>query len=167
MSNSEPLKMSKSQRVEYAARVKSLRQAAGFTQDELAAAAGVSRQTVIGIELADRVPQQEKLLPVLAVLGVDVDAPRFGERTELWLSMMGSLIEAIPTPRREPTVDRAIRVLADGIQSGEDAGLASVTPIGLPDVGAAGQDSDLYDEEARAASKKNARPAETMDENIP
>lgn len=54
---------------------------------------------------------------------------------------------------------------AAAAQRGRDA---VVTPIRSSDVGAVEEDSSHYEEEARAASKKRpARPAETMDDNIP
>jgi transcriptional regulator with XRE-family HTH domain len=110
--------MTSTQRRVYAERVKLLRQAAGLRQEDLAAAAGVSRPTIIGIENGTSIPQQEKLVRILAVLGVDVQSPRFGEQTERWLTMMGALIEAIPVQRREPAVNAAIRELTDGIRAG-------------------------------------------------
>lgn len=112
--------MTSTQRRVYAERVKLLRQAAGLRQEDLAAAAGVSRPTIIGIENGTSVPQQDKLIRILGVLGVDVEGPKFGEQTERWLTMMGSLIEAIPVQRREPAVNAAIRELTAGIRgSGE------------------------------------------------
>ncbi|MCU1412128.1 MAG: family transcriptional regulator [Rhodoglobus sp.] len=63
------------------------------------------------------VPQEEVLVRVLRVLGLDVDEQRFNPQTELWLSMMGTLIEAIPDERRAPAVDGALRVLGDGLKA--------------------------------------------------
>jgi len=103
-------------------------------QEDLAAAAGVSRPTIIGIESGTSVPQEGKLVRILAVLGVDVDGPRFGQQTELWLSMMGTLIEAIPEQRREPSVNAAIRELTAGIQGpnvgrADDASVTDELPV--------------------------------------
>lgn len=100
-----------------AERVKLLRVAAGLTQSDLAEAAGVSRPTIIDMERGAKVPQQEKLVRILAVLGVDVaGSSPFSEQTDLWLSIMGALIEAIPDGRREPAVNAAIRELSAGVQ---------------------------------------------------
>lgn len=152
--------MSKERRADFARRVKALRQSAGMTQQDLAEAAGVTRQTIVGIETGATVPQLGVLVRVLGPLGVDIDGPRFNDQTESWLAMMGSLIEAIPTPRREPTVNSAIRVLADGIR-GDNV-------IAFPTVGGVEQDSDKYETEDRAASKKNpARVEPTPESNEP
>lgn len=115
MSKKEFSDLSHAQRVEYARKVKSLRQSAGMTQLELANAAGISRATLIDLENGGRTPQSENIMKVLKVFGVDVEAHRFEEQTELWLSMMGALIEAIPEQRKVETVNQAIRVLSDGV----------------------------------------------------
>ena len=87
-------------------------------QSELAEEAQVSRATISNIENGSTTPQAEILGRILRALGVETEAPEFSEQTELWLSMMGSLIEAIPDSRRAPAVNSAIRVLADGVRGG-------------------------------------------------
>ena len=124
MSKKENSKLSTAQRVEYAKKVKALRQDAGLTQQEVADAAGISRATLISLERGDTAPQSDNLLKVLGVFGIFIDEHKFNSETELWLSMMGALIEAIPTDRRGKTVERAMRVLTDGVRAG-----AIVTPI--------------------------------------
>jgi transcriptional regulator with XRE-family HTH domain len=118
MSKKEIPKLSAAQRVEYATKVKTLRQDAGLTQQEVADAAGISRATLIGLEKGDTAPQSDNLLKVLRVFGIFIDEQRFQDETELWLSMMGALIEAIPSDRRGATVERAMRVLTDGVRGG-------------------------------------------------
>lgn len=85
-------------------------------QSELAEEAKVSRATISNIENGSTTPQAEILGRILRALGIEVDATEFGEQTELWLSMMGALIEAIPDGRRAPVVNNAIRVLSDGVR---------------------------------------------------
>lgn len=124
MSKKEEPELSRTERVEYARKVKSLRQSAGMTQQELADAAGVSRQTINTLEAGDKAPHSESILRVLRVFGIEAEEHRFSEQTELWLHVMGALIEAIPASRQAHTVNRAILVLSDGV-----SGNGNVTPI--------------------------------------
>lgn len=112
--------MSMAERAEYASRVKALRLRHDLTQQELADAAGVTRQTIGNLETGSKVPQAEVLGRVLAVLGVEVDGPQFEAQTDMWLTMMGTLIEAIPAETRPSVVNGAMRVLADGIRAGSE-----------------------------------------------
>ncbi len=118
MSNKKLTELTEAERAEYARRIKSLRQAAGLKQAELADEAKVSRVTISNIENGTTTPQAEILGRILRALGVETDSPEFSAQTELWLSMMGSLIEAIPEQRRAPAVNGAIRILADGVREG-------------------------------------------------
>lgn len=117
MSKNDLGDLTKSQRAELSARVKTLRQAAKLTQDALAELANVTRATVINMEKGEVTPQADVLNRVLTVLGLDIAAARFEPQTDLWLSMMGTLIEAIPEGRRAPIVDSAIRVLGEGVRT--------------------------------------------------
>lgn len=126
MSKKKIRDLSTDERAEYAAGVKSLRQSKGFTQQALADAAGVSRQTINNIERAVKVPQADVLSNVLRVLGVDIEENVFEEQTDLWLSIMGTLIESIDVSRRQQTVDRALKVLAAGIADVPEASEANV-----------------------------------------
>lgn len=125
--------MSMDERQAMASRVRSLRQEAGMTQAELAQAAGVSRATINTLETGAKVPQADNLAKVLAVFGL-TDGPEFETQTESWLSMIGTLIEAIPAPRREPAVFNVIRDLGREIQRGNVGDLTEddihVTPEG-------------------------------------
>lgn len=126
--------MTSDERRVWASRVKSLRIEHDMRQEDLAAASGVTRQTIGGIESGENTPQEDKLVRVLGVLGVDVYAPEFSEQTDQWLSMMGTLIEAIPEGRREPHVNAAMRELSAGIRANvgaasDDDGLAEVTVL--------------------------------------
>lgn len=103
------------ERAEWAGRVKTLRLAADLTQQELATEAKTSRQTVNNMENGFT-PQLATLKRVLNVLGVDTDPVEFEKQTQLWLTTMGSLIEAIPEDRRSKHVDIAIGDLADGVR---------------------------------------------------
>lgn len=104
-----------------------------MTQAELATAAGVSRATINTLETGAKVPQADNLAKVLRVFGL-TDDPDFEEQTESWLSMIGTLIEAIPHNRREPAVASVIRDLGREIQRGNVGGVTEddvhVTPEG-------------------------------------
>lgn len=156
MSKNESRKLTPTQRAEWSQRVKALRQAKDLTQEQLADEARVSRASIISLEKGATVPQSDKLVRILMHLGVDVFEARFQEDTEIWLTMMGTLIEAIPKPRRMPVVNDAIQVLARGIE-GET--LATVSPI-RRDVVPATEDVDLHrvrlDPEKLAANTDNS-----------
>lgn len=149
MSKKKLADLSMSERASYASRVKALRQGAELTQADVANLAGVSRATVVGIESGNTVPQAEVLAKVLRVLGLDIDETAFSEQTELWLAMMGALIEAIPATRRESAVHAAMRALSEGLK---------------PNVGGDSKDIDLHEVElqktdvALAASRDNTAP---------
>lgn len=149
-------------RAEFAQRIKSLRQAADLTQKELAEAAGVSRQTISNMERGT-VPQQDVLERVLSVLGVDVRQPDFEPQTQMWLTMMGTLIETIPTDVRPPVVDNAIRVLAEGVRAQRPA--ENVTPI-RPGVGGS-TETDLHKAPftGREAATRGNTPVDPEREN--
>lgn len=109
--------ISRAEREEYARKVRSLRQAHGMTQAQLADASGVTRATIVNIETGNTVPQLDVLSRVLGPLGVDLRPSRFSPQTEFWLTMLGTLIEAVPAERRQATVDLAIRMLAESIRT--------------------------------------------------
>lgn len=117
MSRKTGAKLDVSARRELASRVKTLRHGKDMTQEELARYAEVSRQTLSDIENGNTVPQQKVLFRILHVLGVDEEAPQFEEQTELWLSLIGTLIETIAEPKRGTAVDRVVRSLAEDIRS--------------------------------------------------
>lgn len=146
MSKKDFPELSRDQRVEYALKVKSLRQSAGMTQQQLADAAGVSRQTVNTLESGEKAPHSDSIIRVLRVFGIDAEDHRFSEQTELWLHIMGALIEAIPESRQHQTVNRAILVLSDGV-----SGTNNVTPI-RKNVDKSKVDLSTFD---RAASKNH------------
>ncbi|WP_025159107.1 helix-turn-helix domain-containing protein [Leifsonia aquatica] len=118
MSNKKLTELSEAERAEYGKRIKAIRQAAGMKQSELAQEAKVSRATISNIENGSTTPQAEILGRILGALGIETSAPEFEPQTELWLSMMGALIESIPELRRAPVVNGAMRVLADGVREG-------------------------------------------------
>lgn len=139
MSRKTGAKLELSARRELAARVKTLRHGKDMTQEELARYAEVSRQTLSDIENGNTVPQQKVLYRILHVLGVDEETPQFEDQTELWLSLIGTLIETIPETRRGFAVDRVVRSLAEDIKTGAQSNVSAgyededfdVTPAGV------------------------------------
>lgn len=117
---------SESQRVEFAKQVKSLRVERGWLQSDLAKAAGVSRQTVSSTENGTRTPQSDLLGRMLKALGVNPGEPEFDENTELWLTMFGTLIEAIPAERRQESVTAAMRELTRGVKGNVGGALETI-----------------------------------------
>ncbi|MCU1408513.1 MAG: transcriptional regulator, family [Microbacteriaceae bacterium] len=116
MSRKKFAELTAEERATYASRVKALRQGRGLTQQALANEAKVSRQTINTLESGASTPQADVLARILRAVGFDVEEPEFEKQTEIWLTMMGTLIEAIPEPRREDSVHSAIRVLSDGLR---------------------------------------------------
>lgn len=116
MSNKNWDTLSAEERAEWAGRVKTLRLNADLTQQELAAEAKTSRQTINNMENGFT-PQLATLKRVLNALGVDTDPVEFERQTQMWLATMGTLIEAIPEERRGKHVDIAIGDLADGVRA--------------------------------------------------
>lgn len=99
------------ERAEHARMIKPLRQGQGMSKKVVYTEAKISRQTLDNIESGATVPQAEVLKRVLDVVGYEVDEPEFEPQTETWLTVMGALIEAIPSSRRPQAADRAIRLL--------------------------------------------------------
>lgn len=117
MSKNEFANLSMIDRANLAANVKALRQEAGMTQAQLAQAAGVSRATINNLESGATTPQASVLDRVMRVFGIGPD-PDYSPRTELWLTMIGSLIEAIPEARREAAVNTVLRSLGNAVRAG-------------------------------------------------
>lgn len=109
--------LTQDERAELAKAIKPLRQSAGLTKKDVYAEAGISRQTLDNIENGVTVPQVDILMRVLDVVGYETEEPQFSPTTETWLSMIGTLIELIPTQRRANSVDRVIRTLASAARS--------------------------------------------------
>ena len=129
--------LSKDERADLARQVEPIRRDRGLTQQQLADLAGVNRSTIVSMERGGE-PQAGKLRLVLEALGVDLDVVEFDEQTQMWLSIMGNLIKAIPSDRRQKHVDQAIHELANGLADPDQYG--NVTPIRPIDGG------DLEDE---------------------
>lgn len=112
MSRNSSGKLSADARASLAQRVKPLRLAQKMNQEQLAEWANVSRQTLSDIENGNTTPQAKVLQRIYQVLGVDIEPVRFEEQTEIWLSMLGTLIEAVPIERRSRAVDGAVRAIS-------------------------------------------------------
>ena len=154
MSKNDLGNLSKDERAALSARVRPLRQAANLKQDELAELADVSRQTISNMENGSITPQADVLGRVLRVLGVDLETSRFEPQTDLWLSMIGTLIEAIPERDRPPAVDGAIRVLAEGVRAAKPDNVRQLRPDVRGAIDDAQQDEDEYEEPRAAGSDR-------------
>lgn len=106
--------MTTAQRREFARQVRPARIAAGMTAEQLAAAVGVHRNTITGLETGAHVPKREVLWSVLDVLGILPDAePRWSPEVERWLRIMAPLASALPDGRRQALMMEMIERLAD------------------------------------------------------
>jgi transcriptional regulator with XRE-family HTH domain len=155
------------ERRQWAARVRALRQSAGLGQTELAELAGVARQSISNMETGNATPQEGQLRRVLEVLGVELGAD-FEPQTEVWLGMMGSLIEAIPGDHRQPTVSSAIRVLSDGVRRSRtvDVGAEDDTAVAdaIPFIPRSEQGERTYSAAALMDQEQTGNAGEHQDE---
>lgn len=136
MSRNSSEKLTAQDRLALTRRVKELRLQAGYRQDELAELAGVSRQTLSDIENANtNAPQMKTLVRIYDALGVDIAPPEFEGQTQLWLAMLGALIEAVPEDRRSGAVDKAVVAITSEIGR-----RSNVTPFPSRNVGTPAED---------------------------
>lgn len=105
-------KMTRQERLSHAARVETAREARGWTQQELADRAGVSRGSVGNIERAKTAPQAEKLWRVMVALDLSPD-PLAGipEAARKWVAIIAPLIAALPDERREDVMMSVLMTL--------------------------------------------------------
>lgn len=102
----------KQERARLAAQVAPARKARGWSQDELASAAAVSRGTVGNIEGGEKVPQADNLARVLDALDLRASpADAWPEDVQGWLAVLAPLIDALPDEGRESTMLRVLREL--------------------------------------------------------
>lgn len=100
MSRKKFAEMSTEERAALASGVADLRESKGMTQEDLAKASGVSRQSISSLERGATTPSGRNLAAIMRALGVE-EAPEFDMQTEKWLVMIGTLVEKIPSSRRQ------------------------------------------------------------------
>lgn len=110
-----------------AAQVKRVRQSHGLTQEQLAQAAGVTRQTVSNLERGT-VPQDGILRKVLRALGIQPTSGGHASDTEMWLGIMGGILDALPVERRPAAGQAAVAVLTDALAQSSKPG------VGAPEI---------------------------------
>lgn len=134
MSKTSGRRLSADERAELASRVKIARTNLGLTQTELAVEAGVVRQTISNLENGT-VPQQAKLERILAVLNIgDESREQFSGDTTMWLGMIGSVLDRLPTENRNRAGQAAVNVVTQE--------LAAVHSLPTINVGGVTEDDD-------------------------
>lgn len=109
--------MDETHRQQVARRVVAAREAKGWSQGELAAAAGVAPNTVLAIEQA-KTTRPKTVRAVHDALGVAVeedppDPPLFSLEVETVRNMVGLYLEQLdPGPERQDAVRRILRAMA-------------------------------------------------------
>lgn len=101
--------MDESQRQDVAAQVAEARKARKWTQEELAAAAGISERTVRNIEAGRITPQAGKLGRVMDVLGLVPGRrkdDRFTPEVQVCLDVVGAWLMALPSEARMTAIRR-------------------------------------------------------------
>ncbi|QAB17518.1 XRE family transcriptional regulator [Leucobacter muris] len=123
MSKKKSSRVDNDKRVETARQVKTLRVEMGMTQQELADAAGVTRQSVSNLELGVTTPQRGTVEKIFAVLGINPTRLGLSDETMMWIGMLGGILDALPEDRRaragKAAVDAATAELVDMAKSGE------------------------------------------------
>jgi len=117
------------ERADLARLIKPLRQGAGLSKKDVYDEARISRQTLNNIEDGVTVPQPEVLLKVLDAVGYETDSPQFEQQTEIWLTMIGTMIEAIPAGHRQTAADKVVRLLA--VESRREQGNVTRVAFGV------------------------------------
>lgn len=107
-------KMDEQDRVRYARKIKTARQALNMTQAQVAEAADVSRNTVLAIESGKSTPQADKLWRVMLAVGVRPDG---GEPDWLdgWLAVLVPQIKRIPATDRGRVLGEVTRVIYEAV----------------------------------------------------
>lgn len=107
--------MDEKTRMRFAAALRPARLEAGKTQDEVARAAGVARNTYAAMENGRTIPQAEKLSAAMLVLGLrpnpQSDDPQW---LQDWLQIIRPLAVNLPEERRGPVMGRVIQTLMKG-----------------------------------------------------
>lgn len=112
MSKNKLRSMTTDERRSYAAQVKEVRESQKMTQQELAEAAGVTRQTISNLERGT-IPQTDILLRVCGVLGIEVDDDQtLSDDTKIWLGVIGGILEMTPQPHRGRAGQAAVNLIA-------------------------------------------------------
>ncbi len=102
----------------------------GLTQQELADAAGVSRQSISNIESGATVPQNKSLTRILDVLGVSSSDSEYSDETQLWLGILAGMLEALPVERRAVAGQAAVTAVTTELVSSSHLHAASNVVVG-------------------------------------
>lgn len=103
------------ERAELASQVKEVRRAVGMTQQDLADAAKVTRQSIGNIETGGVVPQMKTLAPILEVLGLKPQEATFDADVNKWLAIVGGMMTALPVEGRARAGQAAVNAVAQEI----------------------------------------------------
>lgn len=130
--------MDEQTRLRYASEVRPERLRQGKTQDQLAKEAGVSRNTVASMESGGGVPQAEKLLRVMLVLGINPEAAD-PEWLQEWWRVIAPLARRLPEARRGEVFGDIIVRLHQGLT---EPSVATVHELRPRPTGRVGGESD-------------------------
>lgn len=111
-----------SERAELSSQVKAVRQRLGMTQQELADAAGVTRQSIGNIETNGTVPQSKTLVPVLEALGIKPKPATFTAETSRWVAIVGGIMDSLPDERKAAAGQAAVTAVTNELVAASNVG---------------------------------------------
>lgn len=106
--------MDEQTRLLFAQRIKAVRIEQGKTQEEVASAAGIARNTLSAMEKGKMVPQAEKLWKVMLVLGIRPDRKE-PEWLQEWWRIISPLAQRLPEETRGEVMGRIVRTLYESL----------------------------------------------------
>ncbi|QIM19474.1 helix-turn-helix transcriptional regulator [Leucobacter coleopterorum] len=110
------------ERKHLASQVRQLRQGAGMKQQDLADLVGISRQALSNIERG-ATPQIENLRKIYEALGADLHASEHTTDTDLWLEIIGGMLDTLDQPRQGKAGQAAVNAIAAVIAEPRVGGL--------------------------------------------
>ncbi len=91
--------------------------------------AGVSRQTISGLESGSSVPQFQVLQRILDILDHDPAKKKTNVQEEMWGIVVETLLHQIPEAQRGETMLKIVKDLSEAVSAQNESLRRNVTPI--------------------------------------
>ena len=112
--------MDEQMRASFARKLRPARLDQGMTQQQVAAAAGIARNTYAAMESGKQIPQADKLWAAMLVLGIRPEAPDSPEWLREWWRIIEPLALRVPVSTRGIVMGEIVRILHDAITGSGD-----------------------------------------------